>query len=56
MSSPRIFVSSTCYDLQEIRVNLKEYLKSFGYEPILSEFNDIFYDFNTNKITGDGSF
>lgn len=44
MAAPRIFVSSTCYDLQEIRGNLRDFILSFGYEPIMSDFGDIFYD------------
>ncbi len=44
MAIPKIFVSSTCYDLQEIRLNLKNYITEFGCDSILSEFGDIFYD------------
>lgn len=45
MPAPRIFISSTCYDLQEIRGNLRNYVEDFGYEPIMSDFGDIFYNF-----------
>lgn len=45
MSSPRIFISSTCYDLQEIRLQLRLFIENFGYEPVMSEFGDIFYDY-----------
>lgn len=48
MAAPRIFVSSTCYDLQEVRGNLRDFIHGFGYEPIMSDFGDIFYDFNTH--------
>lgn len=48
MAAPRIFVSSTCYDLQEVRGNLRDFIYGFGYEPIMSDFGDIFYDFNTH--------
>ena len=48
MPAPRIFVSSTCYDLQEIRGNIRKYIEDFGYEPIMSDFGDIFYDFDKN--------
>ena len=48
MAKPKIFVSSTCYDLQEIRGNLRSFISDFGYEPIMSDFGDIFYDFNEN--------
>lgn len=44
MPAPRIFVSSTCYDLKYIRENLKHFISSLGYEPILSEEGSVFYD------------
>jgi len=44
MAAPRIFVSSTCYDLQEVRGNIRDFILSFGYEPMMSDFGDIFYD------------
>ncbi|KWT82651.1 DUF4062 domain-containing protein [Candidatus Magnetominusculus xianensis] len=44
MAIPRIFISSTCYDLQEIRSQLRQFIDGMGYEPIMSEFGDIFYD------------
>src|SRR4030042_2216334 len=43
MSCPRIFVSSTYYDLKHVREIIREFIKDLGYEPILSEFSDIFY-------------
>lgn len=46
MASPRIFISSTCYDLYDLRNNLRNFIKSFEYEPVMSEFGDIFYDYN----------
>ena len=42
----RVFVSSTCYDLSIIRSQLKSFLENMGYDAILSEYNDIFYDPN----------
>jgi hypothetical protein len=45
MAFPRIFVSSTCYDLQEIRFQLRQFILEFGYEPVMSEFDDIFYNY-----------
>lgn len=44
MPIPRIFVSSTCYDLKYIRENLKFFIRNLGYEPILSEEGNVFYD------------
>lgn len=46
MASPRIFVSSTCYDLYDLRNNIYNFIKDYDYEPIMSEFGDIFYDYN----------
>jgi hypothetical protein len=46
MPVPRVFVSSTCYDLQEIRQNLRRFIQEFAYEPVMSEFGDIFYEYD----------
>lgn len=43
MATPRIFVSSTCYDLNEIRDNLYSFIESLGYTPVFSDKNDVFY-------------
>ncbi len=43
MASPRVFISSTCYDLGEIRDSLVSFCRSFGFEPTLSEKGDVFY-------------
>lgn len=39
LQPPTVFVSSTCYDLSEIRDDLKSFIESFGFEPMLSEYN-----------------
>lgn len=44
MAIPRVFVSSTCYDLRYIRENLKFFIRNMGFEPILSEEGNVFYD------------
>ena len=44
MASPRVFISSTCYDLKYIRENLKFFIKTLGYEPVLSEEGSVFYN------------
>lgn len=51
MAFPRVFVSSTCYDLGEIRDGLVSFITSYSYEPVLSERGDIFYhpDFHTHE-------
>lgn len=43
MARPRIFVSSTYYDLKHIRSSLELFIESVGYEPVLSEKGDIAY-------------
>lgn len=51
MAAPKVFVSSTCFDLVEIRDSLRLFIKSFGFEPILSEYGDVFYhpDLHTHE-------
>jgi len=48
MAIPRVFVSSTYYDLKYIRENLKYFIRTLGYEPTLSEEGDIFYNPKTH--------
>ena len=43
MARPRIFVSSTYYDLKHLRSSLEVFIEALGYEPILSEKGDIAY-------------
>ncbi len=44
MAIPRVFISSTCYDLKYIRENLKYFIRTLGYEPVLSEEGSIYFD------------
>lgn len=44
MATPRIFVSSTFYDLRHIRDRLREFIEELGYEAVLSEVGNIPYD------------
>ena len=44
MARPRIFVSSTYYDLKHIRSSLELFIESLGFEPVLSEKGDIPYN------------
>jgi hypothetical protein len=41
MARPRIFVSSTYYDLKHLRSSLENFIESLGFEAILSEKGDI---------------
>lgn len=44
MAIPKVFISSTCYDLEEERTQLERFVNSYGFQPILSEYSDVFYD------------
>jgi len=46
MAKPRVFVSSTYYDLKHIRSSLDLFIENLGYESILSEKGDIAYSFD----------
>lgn len=48
MANPKVFVSSTCYDLKYIRENIRYFIHTLGYESILSEDGDIFYNPKTH--------
>ena len=39
MRRPALFVSSTCYDLRQVRADLKIFAEGAGLEPLLSEHN-----------------
>ena len=43
MAKPRIFISSTFYDLKQVRSDLDIFLESLGYEPVRNEEGDIPY-------------
>ena len=44
MARPRIFISSTFYDLKHIRSSLEGFIETLGYEPVLSEKGSIAYN------------
>jgi hypothetical protein len=44
MARLRIFVSSTCYDLDIIRGELRPFIGGLGYEPVMSDYADVLYD------------
>lgn len=43
MSKPRVFISSTFYDLRLVRLELDKFLRILGYEPVRNETGDIPY-------------
>jgi hypothetical protein len=40
MNKVNIFVSSTCYDLSQIRSNMSDFISDIGHQPFLSEFDN----------------
>lgn len=51
MANLRVFISSTCYDLSIIRGQLRNFIESIGYEPVMSDYNDVVYDPRTHTHT-----
>lgn len=43
MAKPKIFISSTFYDLRQVRANIDLFLEQLGYEPVRNEEGDIPY-------------
>src|SRR5450755_2689178 len=37
MARPRVFISSTFYDLKQVRSDLEHFIKEMGYDPVLHE-------------------
>lgn len=44
MAKPRVFISSTFYDLRQIRENIERFIKELGYEPVRHETGAIPYE------------
>ena len=43
MAKPRVFVSSTFFDLRQVREDLNRFISGMGYQSILFEAGDIAY-------------
>ena len=39
LETPRVFVSSTCYDLEQVRADLRDFFLRLGLRPVLSEYS-----------------
>lgn len=37
MARPRVFISSTFYNLKQVRASLEEFVRSIGYDPIITD-------------------
>ena len=48
MAKPRVFLSSTCYDLKELRSQIRDFINNYGYDAVLSEFGDIFFEYGVH--------
>ena len=44
MAKPRVFVSSTYYDLKYVRERLNRFLMSYNMEPVLFEYDKVYYN------------
>jgi hypothetical protein len=44
MVVPRVFISSTYYDLRHVRNAISEFIEYIGFQPVLSEQFDVFYE------------
>lgn len=44
MAKPRVFVSSTYYDLKYARERLERFIKSYNMEPVLFESDDVYFN------------
>ena len=49
MAHPRVFISSTYYDLKNVRADLERYIKDRGFDPVLNERGQIPYG-NDEKL------
>ena len=49
MAHPRVFISSTYYDLKNLRADLERYIKDRGFDPVLNERGQIPYG-NDEKL------
>jgi Domain of unknown function (DUF4062) len=44
MTTLKVFLSSTAYDLSVLRSSLRGFIESLGFEPVLSEYSDVLFD------------
>jgi len=48
MARPRVFVSSTYYDLKHVRSSLDNFIEAFGFDSVLSEKGDIAFSLDVS--------
>lgn len=44
MANLRVFVSSTCFDLSVTRGQLRAFVEDLGFQPVMSDYNDVLFD------------
>lgn len=44
MAKMKVFLSSTCYDLNVLRSQIRNFIINLGYEPYMSEYSEIVFD------------
>jgi hypothetical protein len=47
---PAMFVSSTCYDLKQVRADIKTFLESLGLCPVISDYDSFPVDPNVAAV------
>lgn len=47
MAVPRVFLSSTFFDLKQVRNNIGDFIKGLGYEPVMHEKSSVAYTYTT---------
>ncbi len=52
MAQPRVFISSTFYDLRYVRNDLEQFVQTLGYEPVLNERGSVPYS-KTDALEND---
>ena len=43
MAKPKVFISSTFYDLRHVRADIERFIREVGYDPVLNEQGNIPY-------------
>lgn len=51
MKKVNVFVSSTCYDLSQVRMDMSDFISNLGHQPFLSEFDNFPVNPNEQTIT-----
>lgn len=50
MAKPRVFVSSTYYDLKYARERLERFIEAYNMEPVLFESDEVYFNPSQKQI------